>query len=432
MKKILLCVGLALLFSVSACMAQNQNLPQISEEEISGVLKSLSADDMRGRSALNLPDITKAVELLASEFKNAGLQTFNKEADYLQRFQLKQSIPKTGKLSINGKEVRADDFALSSNVAQITLDRFDKKTTIARGDDFFKRFTEINTQQQNLLVLIDPSFRKEFGRLKNYLAQGNNSISDKDYTVLYVLANEKVNSLSLTYQNEVKAVPMFNVLGVLPGKSRPNEYVIFSAHYDHIGILDAVAQDSIANGADDDASGVASMIALAKYFAQEKNNERSLIFVAFTAEEMGGYGSQFFSMQLNPADVIAMFNIEMVGKVSKWGKNSAFITGYERSDFGEILQKNLEATSFRFHPDPYPEQNLFFRSDNKTLARLGVPAHTISTVQIDKDKFYHSVDDEMETLDLANLTEITKAIALSAKSIISGADTPNRIEDVGE
>jgi Zn-dependent M28 family amino/carboxypeptidase len=123
-----------------------------------------------------------------------------------------------------------------------------------------------------------------------------------------------------------------------------------------------------------------------------------------------------------------MFNIEMIGKPSKWGPNFAFITGYERSDFGEILQKNLTGTPFEFKPDPYPQQNLFYRSDNATLARLGVPAHTISTDEIDIDKYYHTVNDEVETLDLKNLTATIRAIALSAQSIVSGKDTPKRID----
>ncbi|MFV7789205.1 M28 family metallopeptidase, partial [Enterococcus faecium] len=106
--------------------------------------------------------------------------------------------------------------------------------------------------------------------------------------------------------------------------------------------------------------------------------ERTLIFAAFTAEEIGGYGATYFSKQFNPNDVKAMFNIEMIGTDSKWGTNSAYITGFEKTDMGKILQQNLAGTGFNFYPDPYPDQNLFYRSDNATLARLGVPAHTIS------------------------------------------------------
>ena len=117
----------------------------------------------------------------------------------------------------------------------------------------------------------------------------------------------------------------------------------------------------------------------------------------------------------------------MIGKDSKFGKNTAFITGYERSDFGKILQKNLAGTEFTFHPDPYPDQNLFYRSDNATLAALGVPAHTISTDKIDIDKLYHSVKDEYSSLDVENILSTIKAIAKSAITIVNGTDTPTRI-----
>jgi Zn-dependent M28 family amino/carboxypeptidase len=130
----------------------------------------------------------------------------------------------------------------------------------------------------------------------------------------------------------------------------------------------------------------------------------------------------------NPDQVMAMFNLEMIGTESKWGKNSAYITGYEKSSMGEILKKNLAGSEFTFYPDPYLDQNLFYRSDNATLAELGVPAHTISTSKMDSEPNYHKASDEVQTLDLDNMTEIIKAIATSATSIISGKDTPSRVD----
>jgi Zn-dependent M28 family amino/carboxypeptidase len=149
--------------------------------------------------------------------------------------------------------------------------------------------------------------------------------------------------------------------------------------------------------------------------------------VAFTAEEIGTYGSQYFATKVDPDKVAAMFNIEMIGKASKFGENSAFITGFERSNFGTILQNNLQGTVFKFHPDPYPDQDLFYRSDNASLAEKGVPAHTISTDQIDIDKLYHTVKDEFSSLDVSNITSTIRAIALSSRSIVSGKDTPTRV-----
>ena len=218
-----------------------------------------------------------------------------------------------------------------------------------------------------------------------------------------------------------------NVIGMLTGKSKPNEYVILSAHYDHLG-LTTDGDDQVYNGANDDASGVTAVIALAQYFKKLGNNERTIIFVAFTAEEIGIVGSKHFSKGINPEEVVAMFNIEMIGTESKWGRNSAYITGFEKSDFGTILQKNLEKSKFKFYPDPYLKMKLFYRSDNAVLASLGVPAHTISTSKMDEEKNYHQASDEVSTLDLDNMTEIIKAIAISSESIINGKDTPTRVE----
>ena len=219
-----------------------------------------------------------------------------------------------------------------------------------------------------------------------------------------------------------------NVVGVLPGKTRKEEYVIFSAHYDHLGVGKPINGDSIYNGANDDASGVTAVIMLAKYFKALGNNERTIVFAAFTGEEMGGLGSQYFSKQFDANKVIAMFNIEMIGTESKWGKNSAYITGYEKTDMGRILQKNLEGTGFTFYADPYPAESLFYRSDNATLALLGVPAHTISTSKMDSEPNYHKVSDQVETLDLDNMTMIVRSIALSSKTIVSGVDSPTRVK----
>jgi hypothetical protein len=91
------------------------------------------------------------------------------------------------------------------------------------------------------------------------------------------------------------------------------------------------------------------------------------------------------------------------------------------------LQKNLTNSKFKFYADPYPDQNLFYRSDNARLAMKGVPAHTISTSKMDNEPHYHLLSDEVSTLDLDNMTEIIYAIALSSESIVNGVDTPSRI-----
>ena len=241
--------------------------------------------------------------------------------------------------------------------------------------------------------------------------------------------------IGLTYYKElqsyrqdflIKDKKANNVIGIIPGKSKPNEYVIFSGHYDHLGMKES-GDDKVFNGANDDASGITAVITLAEFFKKKNDNARTLIFVAFTGEETGGYGSAFFSNSINADEVVAMFNIERIGTGSKWGKNSAYITGFERSDFGTILQKNLVGSGFNFYQDPYPQEQLFYRSDNARLAALGVPAHTISTSKMDVEPNYHKLSDEISTLDMDNMTEIIKSIAISSQTIISGKDTPSRV-----
>jgi Zn-dependent M28 family amino/carboxypeptidase len=284
---------------------------------------------------------------------------------------------------------------------------------------------------KNVLVLVDTSFAARFKGMQRFT--GNAKFQSNVSQVFILTSNTNPSSISLHIQNQLSEQHLKNIVGVIPGKSKKNEYVVFSGHYDHLGIgKPDKNMDSIYNGANDDAAGTTAVMMLAKYFSAKKNNQRTLIFVAFTAEEIGGFGSRYFSKQMDPDKVVALFNIEMIGTESKWGTNSAYITGYEKSDMGKILQANLTGSKFHFEPDPYPKQNLFYRSDNATLAELGVPAHTISTSKMEEapnnEPNYHKQSDEIGTLDMNNMAEIIKAVALSSVTIISGKDTPSRVE----
>ncbi len=226
---------------------------------------------------------------------------------------------------------------------------------------------------------------------------------------------------------EYQGIKMFNVLGVIEGKSKKDEFVIVSAHYDHLGVKKSGEGDRIYNGANDDASGVVGVLALAEYYAKQNNNERSILFVCFTAEEMGLVGSKHFGKDIDASKFVAGINLELIGKEPKTGPKTAWLTGFERSDFGKIIQENLKGTGYKLYPDPYPKFNLFFRSDNASLARLGVPSHTFSTTPIDVDADYHKVSDEAETLNVSVLTETIKAVTVGTSTIIKGIDTPTRV-----
>jgi Zn-dependent M28 family amino/carboxypeptidase len=417
-----------LLLHVSVAFAQS---PAVDPAYVNSLIKTLSADDMQGRKTFQ-PGADKAADFIAAEFKKIGLEPLSGLKDFKQTFYAYQIKPGPAEVKLNGQAVDPAKVMVVAGAPRLDWQSESATTvmvTVSAADNFQQRMGEVLKNKKDALVLVDPAHTALFSQYQRHFSRGNFSIEPAGPSYVLVLAEAKSpDAFSVSVQNQIDKMPLTNVAGMIPGKGRKDEYVVFSGHYDHIGVLPPVKGDSIANGADDDASGTTAVIALAQYFKKLKQNERTLLFVAFTAEEIGGYGSQYFSRQLDPAKVMAMFNIEMIGKESKFGKNAAFITGYDKTDFGKILQKNLEGTEFTFHPDPYPDQNLFYRSDNATLARQGVPAHTISTDQIDVDKFYHSVDDEYETLDPTNIVSTIRAIALSARSIVAGKDTPSRVD----
>ncbi|MEQ1857403.1 MAG: M20/M25/M40 family metallo-hydrolase, partial [Longimicrobiales bacterium] len=277
--------------------------------------------------------------------------------------------------------------------------------------------------------LIDEAHREGFGSLVQLFRRPVRVLSSAAgaAVVLALVSADENATYRVTHTANVVEEPLANVVGVLPGR-RANEFVLFSSHYDHIGFERPIFGDSIANGANDDASGTAAVVALAKYFAARGTPERTLLFAAFTAEEAGGFGSRHYSRQLNADEVVAMFNIEMIGKPAAAGPNVAWITGFDRSSFGEILQQGAQGTGFQFIADPYDGFRLFSRSDNVTLARLGVPAHSISSTPIDTDQDYHKVSDEVETLDQQHMLRTIRAIARGAERIVSGAATPTRVD----
>lgn len=416
-----------LLVSFSSIAIQAQD---IKEQEVKRIISTLAADDMEGRKTFE-PGAEKAARFLEKEFGKAGLQPLPGAKGFRQSFYRYDLAPARQELWLNGEQVGAGRVIMQGVQQSIdwTQDSDVVSATLSPSDKFFDVFRKAKDIKKNTIIWVDPAQADDFKKYYDNLASRGVQNQDSIPTVLFVLKqaeDKEVSTWKVKATQTVTPKPLFNVVGMIKGRTKPGEYVIFSGHYDHLGILKPVGKDSIANGADDDASGVTAVVALASYYKKHPP-ARSIIFVAFTAEEIGGFGSKYFSLQQDPDKVVAMFNIEMIGKESKFGPNSAFITGYERSDFGKILQKNLENSPFKFHPDPYPDQSLFYRSDNATLARQGVPAHTISTDKIDIDELYHSVRDEVSTLDLKNLTATIQAIAISARSIVDGTDTPARI-----
>jgi len=425
MKKIKQLFLIGLLVSITFFVSAQRADDIIHDKEVERIERTLSSDEMMGRKAFT-PAADKAADFIAEEFKKAGLQTLNGSTGFRQDFAMVRTKFISAASNFDGESIETKEIIVVTCFPQLKIDQSSgyEKVSIKAGANLQNEARQLIRSNRNLLVLVDKSLSNNFGNLTRL----KNTMFKTDKSVVFVLTDKDPAKYEIEAAHEITEQKLANVVGILPGTSKKDEYVIFSAHYDHLGVGRAVNGDSIYNGANDDAAGTTAVIMLAKYFKALGNNERTIVFAGFTAEEVGGFGSQYFSRQFDPAKVMAMFNIEMIGTESKWGKNSAYITGYEKTDMGAIMQKNLEGTGFTFYPDPYTAQNLFYRSDNATLARLGVPAHTISTSKMDSEPNYHKVSDHIETLDMENMTMIIKSIALAARSIVAGRDSPSRVK----
>ncbi len=178
---------------------------------------------------------------------------------------------------------------------------------------------------------------------------------------------------SLTLDNSIKRQLSKNVIGILPGKKHPDEYVLYSAHWDHLGRCEPVKGDDICNGALDNASGTAGLVALAEAHVKAGAANRTLIFLSVTAEESGLLGSEYYAA--NPVFPLK----QTVGGINMDGLNvlgrtkDVVVIGPGKSELEPILARYAKGQNRVIVPEASPEKGSFYRSDHFSLAKLGVP-----------------------------------------------------------
>ena len=225
----------------------------------------------------------------------------------------------------------------------------------------------------------------------------------------YLKANE-IKPYFETYRDtfNVGELTGYNIVGVVEGNDPKlkNEYIILGGHYDHIGKGKIVEGDSIANGANDDASGTIAAMEFGRYFAKTKTNKRSILITLYSAEEMGLKGSGHLAERLyaDGIDVYTMINFEMIGVPRAEDQSMAYMSGYDQSNFAPILNKYAGEEVVGFFPKA-KEFQLFYRSDNYPFFKeLKIPAHAISTFDFTNYDYYHHVDDEADQMDYAHMS----------------------------
>jgi len=199
----------------------------------------------------------------------------------------------------------------------------------------------------------------------------------------------------------------YNAIGYLAGTDAKAGTILLTAHLDHLGVGRPVDGDAIYNGADDDASGTTAVLELAHALAAGPRPRRSVLFVCYGSEELGGLGSTYFGAHppVPLKELVANLEFEMIGAQDpKMAKGVLLLTGWERSNLGPVLREHGALLG----PDPYPEQHFFQRSDNYSLALEGVVAHTAAgwgTVPT-----YHQPNDDLAHLDVPFMTAAIQSL----------------------
>ncbi len=224
-----------------------------------------------------------------------------------------------------------------------------------------------------------------------------------------------------------------NVVGIVEGTDPElkDEFILYSAHYDHIGVRNTGQPDSIFNGARDNAVGTVTVLSAAENIAKYPTR-RSAIFILWTAEEMGLRGSRYFAE--NP--LIPLQNIVYCFNSDNGGYNDtsiATIVGLGRTTAEADIRQACEAFGLRAIDDPAGEQGLFDRSDNVNFARKGIPAPTFSLgfTAFDEEimKYYHQVADEPDNLDYEYLEKFFRSYVLACRLIANNPETPFWVEN---
>ena len=225
---------------------------------------------------------------------------------------------------------------------------------------------------------------------------------------------------SVKITNKIKKDVSKNVVAMIPGTDQKDEYIIYSGHWDHFGIGKPIAGDSIYNGAVDNASGTAGLLAIAEAFKKSKPTKRSIVFIAVTAEEQGLLGSAYYSAYpiFDPKKTVANINIDALDSPGKM--KDLTITGFGQSEMDEYAADAAKKQNRYIIPDPEAEKGYFFRSDHFNFAKIGIPALyasgsyegfdiSIEDIKKHNDNYrinkYHQPSDEFdaETTELSGL-----------------------------
>ncbi len=423
---------------------ESNAIETITEGKVLSTVSFLASDEMAGRDTPS-QELTIASAYVAARFRGAGLESLGADGSFYQETKLNMYMaPADATFAAEGSKFHGallgglESVEFKGEIPKVKNgEKFDgpawmpaprmrpgmppsfASMLVARSASFFKR-----NGVTALVVVAD----KDHPIISAARTAGKTAGRATSPIPVVVVSGEPTGSCELSVPPKVTAAaPVRNVIGVLRGSDPElaKEAIIFSAHLDHMGR--ATGQDTVNNGADDDATGVTAVLSLADAFGSLKSRpKRSVIFMTFWGEEKGLLGSKYYaSNPLWPLDkTVANINIEMVGRPEAEADNKSWMTGWDQSDLGKLMAKGSPRAGVTIFNHPRHSKRLYRASDNYSFVAAGVIAHSFSAGSLHQD--YHQPGDEWEKLKIPHMTTVIRGLFAGSLPIAHGEMTPKK------
>lgn len=479
MRSSLFRTGVCSLVLAAAAAAQTAPLSRqiaarLTANDLKADVSFLASDALQGRGTPS-PGLDIAAEYIAAQFRRAGLEPAGDDG-YFQTAPFVKVAPVTEGLELTFESGGSTVRAVAANLAiqepaaldlahgavfkaaadaaalsRLTPDEVRGKVLVIDVPDsgsgpnasafaVMRRMPSVAARLHPALVLLlRPSGRGTTAEPRPRPADGGAPAIPMlvvwDQPVRDLLAAAKPGPVDITVASHISAptvtqLKLRNVIGVLRGSdpSLRDTYVLVTAHYDHLGVRGSGEGDHIYNGANDDASGTASVIEVAETLsALPERPKRSIVFVTLFGEELGLLGSRYYAQHpvFPLSKTIADLNLEQMGRTDD---NSGprvgvvNVTGYDYTNITPVLANAGKEFGIKVLKDAQASDPFFARSDNQALADAGIPAHTLSVGYVFPD--YHQPGDEWPKLDYENMAKVDCTVALGVFHLADSVDVP--------
>jgi hypothetical protein len=400
--------------------AQTVPATRVGEPLVRAHMEMLASDALRGRGS-GTQDEWIAATYVGAELRRLGLEPLGDDSGFVQRVQTaRQNLVRPPRMSIgdsvtysHGAEILVTAFGpprVSGPLVRLRGDAPAPPGSIVIVSGSTPPDPGLVAQAVAVLVRESPQIRARWQTIATTTRVA--SAANRPWRVTlnekaFAIATETADGTTVALEAELEPAYTWNVVGRIPGRDprRAGESILLSAHLDHLGVR-GTGIDTIYNGADDDASGVTAVLALAASLASPRPR-RSILVALFGSEETGGDGAaQFIERPPAPLEsIVANLEFEMIGRPDPAvPRGTLWLTGFERTTLGPTLA----AHGARLVADPHPAERFFERSDNIQLARRGVVAQTVSSFGLHRD--YHQPSDELSGIDFAHLTRAIQSL----------------------